>query len=108
MSAMTRRARAELVGGGAAIAASGVAGTGLLIVLGALLPAAAVVAPVGMIAGYVTARRYRDARHRVQLGLERALDHLEHGAARPEHQLPGRRPGLFGALAEEVLKTLRS
>jgi hypothetical protein len=108
LSATTRRARAELVGGGAAIAATGVAGTGLLIVLGALLPAAVVVTPLGLVAGWVTARRYRDARQRIQLGLERALDHLEHGATRPEHQLPGRRPGIFGLLAEEVLKSFRS
>jgi hypothetical protein len=108
LSATTRRARAEQMGGGAAIAAGGLAGTGLLVLLGALLPAAIVVTPVGLIAGYATARRYRGARQRIQLGLERALDYLEHGATRPEHQLPGRRPGLFGLLAEEVLKTLRS
>ncbi|MGH7499444.1 MAG: hypothetical protein ACREL3_11420, partial [Gemmatimonadales bacterium] len=67
LSATTRRARAELVGGGAAIAATGVAGTGMLIVLGALLPAALVVTPVGLAAGWVTARRYRDARERIRL-----------------------------------------
>lgn len=108
LSATARKARAELVGGGAAIASGGLAGTGLLVVLGALLPVAIAVTPVGIIAGYATARRYRGARQRIQLGLERALDHLEHGATTPEHRLPGRRPGLFGQLAEEVLKTLRS
>lgn len=107
LSASARRARAALVGGGAAIAGSGVAGTGLLVLLGALLPAAIVVIPVGLVAGYATARRYRGARDRIHLGLERALDFLEHGATRPEHQLPGRRPGLFGQFAEEVLKSLR-
>jgi len=108
LRASSRRARAELIGGGAAIVASGVASTGLLVVLGALLPAAIAVTPVGLVVGYATARRYRGARERIQLGLERALDFLEHGATRPEHQLPGRRPGLFGLLAEEVFKTLRS
>lgn len=108
LSATTRRTRAEYVGGGAAMAATGVAGTALLVLLGALLPAALMATPVGLIAGYATARRYRGAVERIQLGLERALDHLEHGAMRPEHQLPGRRPGLFGLLAEEVMKTLRS
>ena len=108
LSATARRTRAELVGGGAALAASGVAGTAVLVLLGALLPAALAATPAGLIAGYATARRYRGAMERIQLGLERALDHLEHGATRPEHQLPGRRPGLFGLLAEEVLKTLRS
>jgi hypothetical protein len=108
LSAATRRTRAEYVGGGAAMAATGVAGTALLVLLGALLPAALMATPAGFIAGYATARRYRGAVERIQLGLERALDHLEHGAMRPEHQLPGRRPGLFGLLAEEVMKTLRS
>jgi len=108
LSATTRRTRAEYVGGGAAMAATGVAGTALLVLLGALLPAALMATPAGLIAGYATARRYRGAVERIQLGLERALDHLEHGATRPEHQLPGRRPGLFGLLAEEVMKTLRS
>lgn len=108
LSATARRARAEFVGGGAAIAAAGAASTGVLVLLGALLPAAIAVTPVALLAGYATARRYRGARERIQLGLERALDHLEHGATRPEHQLPGRRPGLFGLLAEEVFKTLRS
>jgi len=108
LSAVTRRTRAEFVGGGAALAATGVAGAGLLVVLGALLPVALLATSGGLIAGYATARRYPGAVERVQLGLERALDHLEHGATRPEHQIPGRRPGLFGLLAEEVLKTLRS
>ncbi|HEY8257223.1 MAG TPA: hypothetical protein VIG08_06165 [Gemmatimonadales bacterium] len=108
LSATARKARAELVGGGAAIAAGGVAGTGLLVVLGALLPVAIAVTPVALVAGYATARRFRAALQRLQLGLERALDHLEHGATRPEHQLPGRRPGVFGLLADEVLKSLRS
>jgi hypothetical protein len=108
LSATTRRTRSEYVGGGAAMAATGVAGTALLVLLGALLPAALMATPAGLIAGYATARRYRGAVERIQLGLERALDHLEHGATRPEHQLPGRRPGLFGLLAEEVMKTLRS
>jgi hypothetical protein len=108
LSATTRRTRAEFVGGGTVLAGTGVAGTALLLVLGALFPAALAATPAGLIAGYATARRYRGAVERIQLGLERALDHLEHGVARPEHRLPGRRPGLFGLLAEEVLKTLRS
>jgi hypothetical protein len=108
LSATARRARAELVGGGAAIAAGGIAGSGMLILLGALLPAAMAVTPAGLVAGYATARRYRDTRQRIQLGLERVLDHLEHGAAPSEHQLPTRRQGLFGLIADEVLKTFRS
>jgi hypothetical protein len=108
LGATTRRMRAATVGGGAAIAGSGVAVTGLLIVLGAMLPVAVAVTPVGLAAGYATARRFRSGCQRLQLGLERALDHLEHGSTRPEHQLPGRRAGLFGVLADEVLKSLRS
>jgi hypothetical protein len=108
LSATARGARAALIGGGAAMATAGVAGTGILIALGAMLPVAIAVSPVGLVAGFLTARRYRDTRRRIELGLERALDHLEHGTARPDTRLPGRRPGLFGALADEVLKSLRS
>ena len=108
LTATARRARAGLVGGGAAIAASGIAVSGVLVVLGAILPVALAVAPVGIAVGYTTARRYRSARERIQLGLERALDYLEYGATRPEHQLPGRRPGLLGLFADEVFKMLRS
>jgi hypothetical protein len=107
LQATARRARAEYLGGGAVVAGAGMAGAALMVVLGALLPMALLPVPVALGIGYVTARRYGPALQRIQLGLERALDHLEHSDARPDPQLPTRAVGLLGLLADEVRKTLR-
>jgi hypothetical protein len=107
LQATAARARAEYVGGGAAFAGAGVVGAGLMVVLGALFPLALLPVPVALGIGFVTARRYGPALQRIQLGLERMLDHLEHSGTRPERQLPTRAGGLLGLLADEVRKTLR-
>lgn len=99
--------RSQLVGTGSILATMGVAGTGILVALGALLPVALLPLPVALAAGWLAARRYRPALERLRLGLERALDFLEQGATRPEHQLPPSAPGLVGLLAGELRKTLR-
>ena len=105
--AEARKARAEYVGGGAALAGAGVVGAGLMVVLGALLPVALLPVPVALGVGYGVARQYRPALARLQLGLERALDNLEqHGPPR-QQRLPGRSPGLLGLLAEEIRRSLR-
>jgi hypothetical protein len=107
LTAEARKARAEYVGGGAALAGAGVLGAGLMVVLGALLPVALLPVPVALGVGYGVARQYRPALARLQLGLERALDNLEqHGTPR-QHRLPGRSPGLLGLLAEEIRRSLR-
>jgi hypothetical protein len=107
LTAEARKARAEYVGGGAALAGAGVLGAGLMVVLGALLPVALLPVPVALGVGYGVARQYRPALARLQLGLERALDNLEqHGTPR-QHRLPGRSPGLLGMLAEEIRRSLR-
>ena len=67
-----------------------------MVVLGALLPVALIPAPVAIAVGYGVARQYRPALARIQLGLERALDQLEHDAAQPERRLPRRPAGLAG------------
>ena len=107
LQATAARARAEYVGGGAAFAGAGVVGAGLMVVLGAFLPVALLPVPVALGIGYVTARRYGPALQRIHLGLERALDHLEHGGTRPDPQLPTRAGGLLGLIADEVRKSLR-
>ena len=88
LSAVTRRTRAEFVGGGAAMAAPG-------------WPVGSARAPWSALARCArcdSGRHHRRVRHRpsvpwgaerIQLGLERALDYLEQGATRPEHQIPG-------------------
>jgi len=107
LTADARKARAEFVGGGAALAGAGLLSTGIMVVLGALLPVALLPVPVAMGLGYGVARQYRSAVTRIQLGLERALDELEDGSAHPERRLPGRPAGLMGMLADEIRRTLR-
>jgi hypothetical protein len=107
LTAETRRARAEFVGGGAALAGAGVASAGIMVVLGALLPVALIPVPVALGVGYGVARRYRSALARITLGLERALDQLEHHGAQADRLLPRRPAGLLGMLAEEIRRSLR-
>jgi hypothetical protein len=107
LMAEARKARAEYVGGGAALAGAGMLGSGLMVVLGALLPVALVPVPVALGIGYGVARRYGPALARIQLGLERALDNLEQHGAQPERQLPGPQRGLLGMLAEEIRRSIR-
>jgi hypothetical protein len=107
LTAEAGTARSQLIGGGAAVAGAGALGAGLMVVLGALLPVALIPVPVALGIGYTVARQYRSTLARIQLGLERALDQLEHGAAAEERQLPRRPAGLLGALAEEIRRSLR-
>ena len=107
MSADTRKVRGEYVGAGAALAGLGVASTAAMVVLGALLPVALLPLPVAFGIGYGVVRRSGPAVARIQLGLERALDFLEQGAASPRHQLPERNAGILGLLADEVRKALK-
>lgn len=107
MSADTRKVRGEYVGAGAALAGVGVASTAAMVVLGALLPVALLPLPVALGIGYGVVRRSGPAVARIQLGLERALDFLEQGAASPRHQLPDRNGGILGLLADEVRKALK-
>jgi hypothetical protein len=107
MSADTRKVRGEYVGAGAAVAGLGVASTAAMVVLGALLPVALLPLPVALGIGYGVVRRAAPAVARIQLGLERALDFLEQGAASPRHPLPERNAGILGLLADEVRKALK-
>lgn len=107
LAATARKARAEYVGGGAALAGAGVLGAGLMVVLGALVPVALLPVPVALGVGYGVARQFRPALARLQLGLERALDNLEQHGTQPNRQLAGRTPGLLGMLAEEIKRSLR-
>jgi hypothetical protein len=106
LTAEARRARAEFVGGGAALAGAGMVSSGIMVVLGALLPVALIPVPVALGLGYGVARQYRPALARIQLGLERALDQLEHRDAEHERALP-RRAGLLGMLADEIRRSLK-
>ncbi|MDQ3223540.1 MAG: hypothetical protein M3Q75_08750 [Gemmatimonadota bacterium] len=108
LSADTRKVRGEYIGSGAALAGAGLASTAAMVALGALLPVALLPLPVALGLGYGVLRRYGPAVARIQLGLERALDFLEQGAATQRHQLPDRNSGILGVLADEVRKALKS
>jgi hypothetical protein len=106
LTATARKARGESVGGSAALASAGVVGTGVLAAVGAVLPVLLIPLPVALGLGYIALRRYGPVVARIQLGLERALDHLEHGT-RAERHLPPPPPRLLDLLANEVRKALR-
>jgi hypothetical protein len=107
LTASAQKARGGYIGGGIGLTAAGVASTTLMLALGALLPVALLPLPAALGIGYSVVRRYAPAAMRIQLGLERALDYLEQGSEKPEHQLPEPTPGLFGLLANEVRKALK-
>jgi hypothetical protein len=107
LTATARKARGESVAGTAALASAGAVGTGVLAAVGAVFPVLLVPVPVALVLGYVVLRRYGPVVARVQLGLERALDNLEHGN-RAERHLPPPPPRLMDLLANEVRKALKS
>ena len=107
LTASAKKARTEALGGGAAFATAGAAGTGVLVALGAFLPVALIPAPVALGLGYLMLRRYGPVIARIQLGLERALDHLEQGGHRADRALPPQ-PTLIDLLANEVRRALKS
>ena len=106
LTAMARKARNESVGGGAALASAGAVGTGVLAAVGAILPVALIPLPLAIGLGYLALRRYGPVVARIQLGLERVLDHLEHGH-RADRSLPPP-PRLIDLLANEVRRALNS
>jgi hypothetical protein len=108
LSADTSKVRNEYLGAGAAFAGVGVAGTAVLVALGALIPLALIPLPVALGVGYGVFRRYGPAMARIHLGLERALDFLEQGTSQGARELSERSAGILGLLADEVRKALKS
>ena len=101
-----RKVRNEYVAGGATLVSAGAAGAGILVALGALLPVALIPLPLARAGGYGVLRRYGPTVARIKLGLERALDSLEHGNPGASRRLE-ERAGLIGLLAEEVRRALK-
>ena len=107
LTATLGKARSGILGGVAALGTIGFAGTVAFFMLGfgplALLPL-----PVASGVGWGVARGYRPIAHRVQLGLERALDHLAEVSQRAgkDPALPPKTTGLLELLAGEVRKAL--
>ncbi len=102
----TRNVRNEYVASSTAVAGAGAAGTAIMVALGALLPVALIPLPVALGIGYTVFGRYKPARARIQLGLERALDSLEDGRGKASYQL-SERAGLVGLLADELRRALK-
>lgn len=104
LTANLRGQRNAFMGGAADGASVGAAGTAVLLALGAF-PLVAILPVIGGLAiGGIVLRQYPPKVERVQLGLERALDHLQRGdACAVPHALPPR--GSIGSLiAAEIRK----
>lgn len=106
LQADLRPARREYVGAGAAFAAAGAVSAVTLATLGAFLPIVLLPLTAGLGFGYGVVRQFNPRVARIQLGLERALDHLEQGVAKPAHRVPDRPAGILGFLADEVRRAL--
>jgi hypothetical protein len=106
LTATARKRRNESVAGSAALASFGAVGSGLLAAFGAIFPFALIPLPLGLGLGYLVIREYGPVTERIQLGLERVLDQLEHGR-RSDRALPPS-PRLLDLLANEVRKALKS
>jgi len=108
MRANLGKERNEHLGAGTLFLGGGAIGTGVMISSGAML----VLMPIPVIAGTALAAliwgSYRPHAERTRLGLERALDRLERGTVKPNHQLPDRTPSLLKLATEEIRKALGS
>jgi len=108
LTAELRQSRGGFIGGAAALGATAVAGGAVLFVMSPYLWLALAPLPFCLAGGWGILRQFRPVVDRVGLGLERALDHLERGEAKPSHALPPRAGGVVGAILEEVRKAIQS
>ena len=105
LSADVRNLRRERIGGAAFLGSLGVAGSGVAVALGVLLPVAVLPAVGGALLALTVLAAGRRAQHeQIEVGLEQVLDRLERGEIRPEHALPGPRGSAFLRIAEEIRK----
>ena len=107
LTATLRKARSGFIGGMATMwGVSGISAA-ILAAMSPFLILAVAPIPLGIGAAWAIARQYPPIAERVKLGLECALDNLERGAVKPQHQLPQRTPGLFGIIADEMKKAIK-
>ncbi len=100
--------RSAFIGGGAGTAAAGVAGTTILLALSAFPLVAIAPVVAGAVLGVIVVRQYPPKVQRVQLGLERALDHLQRSDLRGgTRKLPPRGGGITSLIADEIRKALK-
>jgi hypothetical protein len=88
------------------VTSTGAAVTTVALVLGAA-PVVALGSILWLGLGYGITRLYRPVLERLQLGLERTLDHAEGAGAKSSRQLPPRTAGLLEMISTEVRKALK-
>lgn len=108
LSASLKKSRAGFTTGIVTTVGLSAVAAAIIAAMSPFLLVALVPLPFGAGVGYVVARQYRPVVERTQLGLERALDHLERGSVKPVHALPAKTPGLLGNIADEIRKALKS
>jgi hypothetical protein len=109
LSADVRNLRRERLGGAACLGSLGVAGSGVALALGILVPVAVLPAVGGALLGLMVVRIGRRAQdEQIEVGMEQVLDRLERGEIRPEHALPGPRASAFLRIADEIRKQFQS
>jgi hypothetical protein len=101
-----RNVRRQRMGVAAALLGAGGATTALLLALGVLAPVPFV--PILVLAPVTVAalRSHRLQNEQIQIGLEQVLDRLERGEIKPQHALPGQKPGPFERIADEIRRTI--
>jgi hypothetical protein len=104
LEADLKEARGQFIGGGAALSSLGLAAGFVAVALGLPIVALATI-PMGLGLGWGVLRRFGPVNQRTQLGLERALDHVERGEVKPQHQL-GTGASIVGAVLDEVRKAI--
>lgn len=107
ITANLRSMRSGSLGGMAALGGLGVASAAVLTIMTPFAVLALVPIPLAIAAGYGVSRSYTGARERTQIGLERALDHLETHPGTQRRELPPSRNSVMGMIAEELRKALK-
>lgn len=108
LAAELTQVRSQYLGGAAAIASTAVAGTLVMLSLGAFLPVALAPLPLAAGLGWGITRQFRPIADRTRLGLEVVLDQLERAGTRPAHALPPRTVGIIGQIAGELRRALEA
>ena len=107
LTANLRRQRSAFIGGAAGAASTGAAGTAVLFALAAFPVVALLPVLGGLAVGGIVLRQYPPKVERVQLGLERTLDHLQRGDPRAAPGMLPPRGSIGSLIASEIRKALK-
>jgi hypothetical protein len=107
LTASLRGQRNAFVGGAAGAASAGAAGTAVLFALAAFPVVANLPVIGGLAVGGIVLRQYPPKVERVQLGLERTLDHLQRGDTRAAQRALPPRGSIGSLIASEIRKALK-